>query len=160
MTRSSLVADLLKIGHVIVFEYRKLVFTRRFVLSVLGLPLVIGLVFVVGALIGGMESSTVPIAYVDPANILVQMPSERMPTRSPGETVEIWRLDDLESAQLALGTGEIQGYYVVAPDYFTSGDVRLIYIDQGSRPAWPSALSGTFSRPICCEICPLTRLAA
>jgi ABC-2 type transport system permease protein len=77
-----------------------------------------------------METSTDPIAYVDSARVLVEIPPERMPPLDADERVPILRLDDESAAQQALSAGEIQGYYVVAGDYFTSGDVRLVYMDR------------------------------
>lgn len=131
MTRSTpFVHTLTKIGYVVVFEYHKLVFTRRFVLSVLGLPILFGVIALVGSLIGRMETNTAPIGYVDQGGILVQIPAQRMPQRDAAEIVPILLLADETAARSALAAGEIQGYYVVAPHYFSSGDVRLVYTDR------------------------------
>ena len=122
--------NLAKIGHVITFEYAKLVFTRRFLLSMLTLPFIIGLIAVVGFLVARMETNTDPVGYVDRAQILQEIPPDRLPPVAANDAVALIAYADEAVAQAALDRGEIQGYYVVAENYATSGHVRLVYADR------------------------------
>ena len=122
--------NLAKIGHVIAFEYTKLVLTRRFLLSMLGLPALIGVIVVVGTLVGRMETNTDPVGYVDRSHGLRAVPPDRLPPVAADEAVALIRYADEAAAQSALDAGTIQGYYVVAEDYFISGQVRLVYAER------------------------------
>ncbi|MBP7964859.1 MAG: ABC transporter permease, partial [Caldilineaceae bacterium] len=122
--------NLAKIGHVITFEYSKLVFTRRFLLSMLTLPFIIGLIAVVGIFVARMETNTAPIGYVDRGQILSQVSPDRLPPVAADDAVALIAYADETAAQAALDRGEIQGYYVVAEDYATTGRVRLVYADR------------------------------
>lgn len=122
--------NLAKVGHVIVFEYTKHVFTRRFLFSMLALPAIIAVIAVVGTLVARMETNTDPVGYVDRAQVLQTVSPDRLPPVDADDAVALIAYADEAAAKAALDSETIQGYYVVAEDYATSGRVRLVYADR------------------------------
>lgn len=114
-------------------EYLKRVRTRSFLLTTLGVPALIVVIIVVGAIAASSGGSDLPVGYVDNAGLL-----------DPGLYAEPY-LDDMEdrvalapfadtgSARAALEAGEIQGYFVLPPGYPTDPQIEVYY--QGDYPS-------------------------
>ncbi len=104
-------------------EYLKRVRKRSFLLTTLGLPVLIGVIMALSVLVqlGGM--SRLPLGYVDHADVLQaqDLPSETIST-------EMRAFETEEAARTALETEEIQAYYVLAADYLSSREVSLYYL--------------------------------
>jgi ABC-2 type transport system permease protein len=118
-----------KVWLVALHEYRQHVFTRRFLLGLLSVPLVIivlvGLVF----LIISMEINTQPIGYVDGSGLLADPVQAPSPTW-PDKPVPMTAFATEAEAKAALQAGTIQAYYVLPPDYLSTGAARLVHIEQ------------------------------
>lgn len=116
---------------ILLYELRRNLFRRGFLISTFGLPLVAVAIFFGGQLIGGGDNPQEQInelvfdteaidqaGYVDYSGAFPQ----------PGELAApiMTRFDDEASAETALEAGEIDLYYIVPEDYLETGDVRLI----------------------------------
>ncbi|MFN4292701.1 MAG: ABC transporter permease [Thermoflexales bacterium] len=105
-------------------EFKRRVFRRRFI-GVLLMPLII--LAIATALAGFISAPAVArfesgaIGYVDPNGALPQA------MNPPDAPFTFTRFDDEAGARAALERGEITAYLVLAPDFLSSGDVRLIY---------------------------------
>ena len=114
-------------------EYLKMVRKRTFLLSTLGVPFLIIGVSVLGAVIALGGGSDAPIGYVDRADILstdVDVPPPTNESEAMDEMpfeVEVRSYPTEDAAREALGDGEIQGYYVIAEDYLSTGQLTLVY---------------------------------
>ncbi len=115
-------------------EYRRHVFNRRFLLGLMSIPLVVvvmvGLIF----LIISMENNTTPIGYVDHVGFL----SDPLPAPAPeppDKPVPILAFADEAAAQSALDAGEIQAYYIIPEDYFSTGKLNVVYYAEVKSPA-------------------------
>jgi len=115
-------------------EYRQHVFTRRFLLGLLSVPLVIlvmvGLVF----LIISLDINTKPIGYVDSSGLLAD-PVPAPKTTWPDKPVPVKSFATEAEARAALEAGTIQAYYVLPQDYLSTGAAKLVHIDQFKDPA-------------------------
>ncbi|KAF0106655.1 MAG: ABC-2 type transport system permease protein [Anaerolineaceae bacterium] len=117
-----------RILHVALQEYRRHVFTKRFLMGLLSVPLIVlvmvGLVF----LIISMENNTTPLGYVDHSGLLAN-PLPAPAPEPPGKPAPMLAFADEAAARSALEAGQIQGYYVIPADYLSSGKVELVYVE-------------------------------
>lgn len=67
------------------------------------------------------DTITVPTGYVDHAHLIQHIPEE--------QTANFRAYPDEAAADEALRTGEIESYYVIAPDFMETGNVRQITLD-------------------------------
>jgi ABC-2 type transport system permease protein len=123
-----------KLWRIALHEYRKHVFNRRFVFGLLSVPFVmlamVGLVF----LIISMDNNTTPIGYVDHSGLLANPVLAPKP-EPPDKLVPVVAFASEAEARSALEAGKIQAYYVLPVDYRTSGELKVIHIDQVKDPA-------------------------
>jgi ABC-2 type transport system permease protein len=110
-------------------EYGRHVFTRRFMLVLLSVPLLV--VFMVGMvlIVIRLESDDTPLGYVDHSGVLAdRLPPP--PVKWPVQAVLLEAFDTEEAAQQALDEGAIQGYYVLPEDYLQSGVAEMVYLEE------------------------------
>ncbi len=105
-------------------EYLNRVRKKSFILGTLGIPLLIAVVMSI-SIYFTIRGDRRPLGYVDLAGVLEATPPP------PGEKgVELRPFADPGSARAALLAGDIQGYYVLPPDYLRGGQVQLYYLDR------------------------------
>ena len=125
---------MIKTWRVALHEYRKHVFNRRFVFGLLSVPLVIlalvGLVFLILA----MENNTTPIGYVDHSGLLAD-PLPAPAPEPPDRPVPVVPFATEADARSALEAGKIQAYYVLPENYLTTGELRVVHINNIKSPA-------------------------
>jgi ABC-2 type transport system permease protein len=121
-----------KILGVALYEYRRTVFKKNFILALLGVPLIIALNIGVGLLMESLENDSSPVGFIDHAGLLA---SPVPPTSGSTSPVPFVRFDSEPLARAALDRGEIQAYYVVAANYRQTGHVDLVYRDEPGRNA-------------------------
>lgn len=120
-----------KIWRVCLYEYRRHVFRRRFLIALLSLPFFVVLSLGVGALLVSIQMDETPLGYVDQAGVLnlaVKPASDRLFSEVP-----LVAYPSPSEAEAALKAGDIQGYYVLPPTYLKTGETQLIYLD--NKPA-------------------------
>ena len=107
-------------------EYGRHVFTRRFTLMLLSVPLLV--VFLVGMvlLVIRLESDDTPLGYVDHSGVLAD-PLPPREVKWPAQAVPLLPFITEEYAQQALDDEVIQGYYVLPEDYLQTGLAELVY---------------------------------
>ena len=110
-------------------EYGRHVFTRRFRLVLLSVPLfvifTVGLVFLVVFL----ESDATPLGYVDESGLLAN-PLPPPEVKWPVQQTPIIAFSTEEYAQQALDDRVIQGYYLIPEDYLQTGMAELVYTEE------------------------------
>lgn len=132
-----------KIWLVAAQEYRRHVFTRRFLFGLLSIPLVVALFIGIFLLVFSLESNTTPIGYVDASGLLtnpVPAPAPEWPDK-PVPTVSY---PTEAQARAALDAGQIQAFYVLPADYLTTGALKAFHIQpvkDASRRAFYSFLA-------------------
>lgn len=120
-------------------EFRHRVRKRGFLLSTVGTPLILLVVwfFTGGAGRPAAESLPEPdmadrpdqaIGYVDQAELI-----QSIPDQVPGDVLRAF--PDVEAAGAALERGEIGAYYVVQPDYRETGAVRRVSLRLSPNPS-------------------------
>ncbi len=123
-----------KLLRVALHEYKRHVFTKRFLMGILSIPLIgvvmVGFVF----LLLSMENDTTPLGYVDQSGLLAD-PLPGPEPEKPFKPAPLLPFATEADARSALEAGQIQGYYLIPADYPTSGRLTAVYNNKISRPA-------------------------
>ncbi len=120
-------------------EFRELVWRKRFLFTLFSLPLFMLFMVVLTVISVKLTMSTKPVGYVDEAGILdASLP---VPLARDEDKIELIPYPDEAAARADLDAGKLQAYYVIAADYPTTRDVRLVY---HKRPS--SLVQGQFTR--------------
>lgn len=117
-----------KFLRVIVYEYRRHVMRRGFLLALLSLPALILLSVGLGFLIEKIETDATPIGYVDHVGI-VRKPLPQDSLEELDKPVQIIPFENEDEAQAALQEEEIQGYYVLPENYLQTTQVKEVYLE-------------------------------
>ena len=118
-----------KIWQIIKYEYRRHVFQKRFLVSLLSLPAVVVVMVGVGLLVAFFSIDTSPVGYIDRSGILENPQRPEMDAGFLEPEIEFIAYQDEDQAQQELETGELQGYYVIPETYPETLEVELVYLD-------------------------------
>ncbi len=123
-----------KFWYVALYEYKRHVFRKGYILAILSVPLILFVSIGAGNLVEVFENNPDPIGYVDLSGVLMnpQPVPEGAGTRHP---VEIIAFEDETAALAALDAEEIQAYYVIAEDYVETISVSLTYYEEPGENA-------------------------
>lgn len=107
------------------YEYIKEARKRSFILTTLGIPLLIVAVMVVSIYVSIRNTDQRPLGYVDQSGLLAEAV---MPRLDPDEEmIELRAYSDQESARAAVEAGDIQAYYLLPADYIQTRSVQLYF---------------------------------
>lgn len=111
---------------VFAYEYRRHVLRKRFIFSVVSIPLLIIILMAVVILMQFMSFNSKPVGYVDLPNLLSNPQQVQ-----PGElkiipVIQFIAYPDESSARSALDQNKIQAYYVLDQTYMSNGMARLV----------------------------------
>jgi ABC-type Na+ efflux pump permease subunit len=107
-------------------EYKHHVLNKRFIFGVLSMPLFVGAIALVSFLSIWLQYDNTPVGYVDTYKILdshLQPPKEENALLEP---IVITEFPDEFAARAALDRKEIQAYYVLADNYLSTGEVKMV----------------------------------
>ena len=127
-------------------EFRQRIRSRGFWLGLLGLPMTFLIIWAVGSvaeLDNPSSAATIPVArprntivvavgYVDQADLIQAQPADATVGRL---TTRFTAFADIAAAQQALQRGALLAYYVIAPDYRTTGAVERVSLELPSIAA-------------------------
>lgn len=109
------------------YEYLRHVKRKRFILTVLSVPLMILVVMGISVIASLASTETRPAGYVDQAGVITR----QLPGNSePGFLgVELIAYPDEASARAALESKELQLYFVIPADYLETNEVRQVSLE-------------------------------
>ena len=118
-----------KIWHIIKHEYTRHVFRKRFLFSLLSLPLGLVAIIGVGALLAWLMIDTSPVGYVDHAGVLkeITVPEQNIGPFDP--VIDLVEFLDENQAKESLQAETIQAYYVIPEAYPGVNEIQLVYYD-------------------------------
>ena len=119
-----------KIWLVALHEYKRHVLNKGFLFAILSVPLLIAVTMGLGILTQRMRASDKPIGYVDYTGRILNPPPYSKPAPQgllADQPVPLVSYTTEEAARSALDADEIQAYYVLAADYFTTKHTDLVY---------------------------------
>ena len=128
-----------KIWKAAVFEYRRNVFKKSFILLLISVPIFIVVSIGLGVLIESSEDNSLPVGYIDNAGILaeavsLQENSQRGVVERNDAVTFIAFLDETQ-ASAALAEGSIQAYYMIPDDYNDTRRIEQVIIEKPGQNA-------------------------
>ena len=119
-----------KLWQIIKYEYSRHVFNKRFLFSLLSLPLTVAAMPIVALIIAFFLINTDPIGYIDNSGSL----EDPLPLAVNGNlfnpAIDFVPYPDADQAQVALEEGLIQAYYVIPVGFPESQSVELHYFKE------------------------------
>jgi ABC-2 type transport system permease protein len=110
-------------------EYSRHVFRKRFLFALFSVPALLAFTAGVVILVMIMDSSSLPLAYVDQSGLLANpVPAPRV--KWPMRTVAMVAYPDEATADADLQAGKIAAYYVLPQDYLQSGQAKIVYLKE------------------------------
>ena len=119
-----------KIWQIIKHEYRRHVFQKKFIFSLLSLPIVVAAMAIAAVMIGYLSTDSSPVGVVDQANFIQEFSQENHGGTIFEPTIDFLMYQDADQAQTALDGGIIQAYYVIPETYPASLEIELVYDEQ------------------------------
>ncbi len=111
-------------------EYKRHVLRRRFLIALFSVPLFLALIIGVGFLSVLLENDSRPIGFVRAPEIF---PDPQFPPAPEKKSLfpdpEIRIFESEESARDALNANQIQAFFVLSPDYFSSGRATMYSLE-------------------------------
>jgi len=111
-------------------EYLRHVKRKRFILGLISIPLFMAVIMGVSLLATALSEDTRPVGYIDQSGLFKD--AQPLPPERSGlfmERVKIVPFENEPIARNALEAGEIQAFYIIQPDYLSTGNVKLIAKD-------------------------------
>lgn len=123
-----------KIWGIVVYEYSRNVFRRRFLLGLLSIPLMLGGMVLLFMLVIGLEFDSRPVGYVDHSGLLADPVAPPRPS-PPDRPVEFIAYPAEVEAEAALQAEQIQAYFVLDEDYLKTAHAELVSLKEPSVSA-------------------------
>jgi len=119
-----------KIWKIIKYEYTRHVFQKRFLFSLLSLPVFVLVMVGVAFIAAFFSIDTSPVGYMDPAGMLENAVREEMDDSIFDPQIEFLPYQDLAQAEADLQAGDIQAYYILPESYEQALQVELVFYDE------------------------------
>jgi len=122
-----------KIWKIIKYEYTRHVFRKRFLFSLLSLPIIVLLMVGVAFLVANFILNTTPVGYVDHSGVLDQpiRPEHNGDIFNP--LIDFNSYAKPEQAQADLDADLIQAFFVIPESFPESPDIQLVFEEE---PSW------------------------
>ncbi len=123
-----------KLRRIALYEYKRNVFKKSFLLTLLSVPLMMALSIGTGFIIETARDDDRPVGYVDQAGVLRRaIPAPAVSRFS--QPVELVSFETEAAARASLEGGEILAYYLLPADYRQTRNVKLVYLRQPGENA-------------------------
>lgn len=107
------------------YEYLRHVLRKRFIISILSMPIFFAFIIGMGFISAYMQVDRTPIGYVDFSGILANA-EQNINSADSFDNVDILAFQDVATAAQALEAKEIRAYYVISQDYLETGEVEVV----------------------------------
>lgn len=114
-----------RVWRVALYEYKRNVFKKSFLLTLLSIPLLVAFGVGVGFVMTSLINNDLPVGYVDQADVF----DTAIPAPVSGQTkpVDFIPFQTEDEALGSLEAKEIQAYYVLKADYFETRHIEIVY---------------------------------
>ena len=114
-----------RVWRIALYEYRRNVFKKSFLLTLLSVPLMVAVGLGMGFLIESLQDNDLPVGYVDQAGVFdTAIPA---PLSGQEEPVDFIPFETTDEARASLETQEIQAYYIIPTDYRETRQIEIVY---------------------------------
>ncbi len=122
-----------RIWRVASYEYKRNVFKKSFLLTLLSIPLMVAVSVGMGFLLESMEDNDLPVGYIDRAEIFQNaIPAPLAEGEKPVEFIPFQTEDE---ARASLEAKKIQAYYILGADYPETRILEIVYIKKPGENA-------------------------
>ena len=110
---------------VALYEYRRNVFKKSFLFTLLSIPLMVAVSVGLGFVITSLEDNDLPVGYIDQADVFDSpIPA---PVSDLAEPVDFIPFQTEDEARGSLEAQEIQAYYIIPADYRETRQIEIVY---------------------------------
>ena len=114
-----------RVWRVALYEYKRNVFKKSFLLTLLSIPLMVAFSVGLGFVMTSLLDNDLPVGYVDQAGVFDSaIPA---PVSGQAEPVDFISFQTEDEALRSLEANEIQAYYVLKADYFETRYLEIVY---------------------------------
>lgn len=122
-----------KVWRVALYEYKRNVFKKSFLLTLLSIPLMVAFGVGSGFVMTSLQDNDLPVGYIDRAQIFDKaIPA---PVSESEEPVDFIPFQSEDEARAALDGKEIQAYYIIPADYFETRIIEIVYTKKPAENA-------------------------
>lgn len=125
---------------VAVYEYRRNVFKKSFIFTLLSIPLFIAVSIGIGLFMESSGDNPQPVGIVDRAGIFGEpmIPAEVKSSwmAQYSKPVEFIAYQDELQARTALEKNQLQAYFILPEDYRQSRLIEVVYVEEPGENAW------------------------
>jgi ABC-2 type transport system permease protein len=107
------------------YEYRRNVFKRSFLLTLLSIPWMVAFSVSLGFMLTSLKNNDLPVGYIDQAHVFDK--AIQPPVSDQAELVEFIPFQSEDVARASLEAQEIQAYYIIPADYRETRQIEIIY---------------------------------
>jgi len=119
-----------KVWQIIKYEYRRHVFQKRFLFSLLSLPIAAVAMVLVALIVAAFSTNTSPVGYIDRAGILQNTDRSGEESTIFEPIIEFKAYQEADQARADLEADDIQAYYVIPEQYPQSPEIELVFYDE------------------------------
>lgn len=119
-----------KLWQIIKYEYRRHVFQKRFLLSLLSLPIAAVAMVLVALIVAAFSIDSSPVGYIDRAGILQNTDRSDEESTIFEPIIEFQTYQAEDQAMADLEDEEIQAYYVIPEAYPQSPQIKLVFYEE------------------------------
>lgn len=119
-----------KIWQIVKYEYRRHVFQKRFLFSLLSLPIGAAAMILVALIVAAFSIDTSPVGYIDRAGILQNTDRSGEESSIFEPIIEFKAYQEEDQARADLEDENIQAYYVIPEEYPQSPEIELVFYDE------------------------------
>ena len=117
-----------KIWLVFKYEYVRHVLRKRFLVTLVSMPLFIGVMMGISIFASLVSINRSPVGYIDQSGMFSDLKPKDPSTSLFDVEVAYLRYSDKAQADADLHTKKIQAYFVIAEDYAQTGKAQLVYL--------------------------------
>ncbi len=124
-----------KIWQIIKYEYSRHVFNKRFLFSLLSLPILVVVMVLVTITIALFSTDTSPVGYIDHSGILSEPKPIEIDDSIFNPAIDFVLYKAVPHAQQDLEAEIIQAYYIIPEGFPQQRDIELFFLDSPSSSA-------------------------
>jgi len=114
-----------RILRVALYEYRRNVFKKSFLFTLLSIPLMVAFGVIMGFVLTSLQNNDLPVGYIDQAHVLDK--AIQAPVSDQVELVDFIPFQSEDVARASLEAQEIQAYYIIPADYRETRHIEIVY---------------------------------
>ncbi|MGB2956633.1 MAG: ABC transporter permease [Anaerolineales bacterium] len=114
-----------RVLRVALYEYRRNVFKKSFLFSLLSIPWMVAFSVGLGLVLTSLENNDLPVGYIDQADVFEN--AIQAPVSDQAEPVDFIPFQSEDVARASLEAQEIQAYYIIPADFRETRQIEIVY---------------------------------